>query len=544
MGKILLPIRFIYERYIMVRGKALFLCITGIIFLFLMQGWSDAYTFSTDSVGPLSTVKITDMSGSLPSSGSAITVTAWDASGDPLTQSASAAPLTLSNHGTTTIAGTDLAARFPGVTPMTYQFTVASSQYIFTNVKKSMDGTISIPIVFTSGTTNYCTNSVGSLSTLKITDMSGSLSSTGAITVSAWDANGNALAQSGSAAPLTLYNHGTTTITGSALAARFPGGTPAAYQFTVGSSQYIITNVTGSTDGSINIPNVVYTVTGYQFVTQWGSYGTGSGQFNSPFGIAVDASKNVYVADTSNNRIQKFDSSGNFITTWGSSGAGNGQFEGPRAVAVYASGNVYVLDNGNNRIQKFDSSGNFITTWGSSGTGNGQFESPIGIAVNASGNVYVADYGNNRIQKFDSSGNFVTTWGSSGTGNGQFWSPSGVVVDASGNVYVVDSFNQRIQKFSSSGAFITMWGSSGSGVGQFFDPYGVAVDASGNVYVADQGNDRIQKFSSSGAFITMWGFYGIGNGQFFDPCGVAVDVTGNVYVADTENARIQVFSSQ
>ena len=84
----------------MVRGKALFLSVTGIIFLLLMQGWSDAYTFSTNSVGPLSTVKITDMSGSLPSSGSAITVTAWDANGNALTQSGSATPLTLYNYGT------------------------------------------------------------------------------------------------------------------------------------------------------------------------------------------------------------------------------------------------------------------------------------------------------------------------------------------------------------------------------------------------------------------------------------------------------------
>ena len=104
----------------MVRRKTLFLCITGIIFLFLMHGWSDAYTFSTNSVGPLSTVKITDMSGSLSSSGSAITVNAWDANGNALTQSASVTPLMLYNHGTTSIAGADLMARFPGGTPMTY----------------------------------------------------------------------------------------------------------------------------------------------------------------------------------------------------------------------------------------------------------------------------------------------------------------------------------------------------------------------------------------------------------------------------------------
>ena len=273
------------------------------------------------------------------------------------------------------------------------------------------------------------------------------------------------------------------------------------------------------------------TVTAVTFVTTWGSSGTGNGQFSTPRSIAVDASGNVYVADSGNNRIQKFSSAGVFITTWGSQGTGNGQFNDPRGVAVDASGNVYAVDSGNNRIQKFSSSGVFITTWGSYGTGNGQFSSPIGITVDASGNIYVTDYSNNRIQKFSSSGVFITTWGSYGTGNGQLWHPTDIVVDVSGNVYVIDQANYRIQKFSSSGAFITTWGSQGEGNGQFLEGYGVAVDASGNVYATDAYS--IKKFSSSGAFITTWGSSGTGNGQFANPSGVAVDASGNVYVADT-----------
>ena len=91
-----------------------------------------------------------------------------------------------------------------------------------------------------------------------------------------------------------------------------------------------------------------------------------------------------------------------------------------------AAVNVYVVDTTNNRVQKFDASGNFVNTWGSPGTGNGQFDIPSGIAVDNSGNVYVADTANNRVQKFDASGNFVTKWGSFGTGNGQFNVPSGI----------------------------------------------------------------------------------------------------------------------
>jgi hypothetical protein len=89
------------------------------------------------------------------------------------------------------------------------------------------------------------------------------------------------------------------------------------------------------------------------FITKWGNSTDGDGQFSNPQGVAIDSSGNVYVADTWNNRIQKFDSSGGFITKWGGSGTGNGQFRDPRGVAIDSSGNVYVADSGNNRIQKF-----------------------------------------------------------------------------------------------------------------------------------------------------------------------------------------------
>ena len=140
---------------------------------------------------------------------------------------------------------------------MAYEFTVNSAKYIVTNTKSSTDGTITIPFVYTSGTTNYAINSVSSRNTIKITDMSGSLPSMGAaIAVSAWDLNGNALTESGSAASLKLYSNATTTIAGSDLMARFPGNTPVSYEFTIGSTQYVITNLVANTDNTINVPSV------------------------------------------------------------------------------------------------------------------------------------------------------------------------------------------------------------------------------------------------------------------------------------------------
>jgi len=307
---------------------------------------------------------------------------------------------------------------------------------------------------------------------------------------------------------------------------------------------------TTSNQAKVNLANE------YVFFRKWGSGGTGDGQFYIPYGthvgssdivvgssgIAVDSSGNVYVADSGNTRVQKFDSNGKFITQWGYYGDGDGQFSDPEGIAVDSSGNVYVADSDRDRIQKFDSNGKFITKWGSGGTGDGQFSDPQGIAVDSSGNVYVVDYFNNRIQKFDSNGKFITKWGSTGTGDGQFVNPSDISVDSSGNVYVADNLNDRIQKFDSNGKFITKWGSTGTGDGQFRTLQGIAVDSSGNVYVVDYGNDRIQKFDSNGKFITKWGSQGSGDGQFNRPFGITVDSYGNVYVADPGNNRVQVFA--
>jgi len=146
-------------------------------------------------------------------------------------------------------------------------------------------------------------------------------------------------------------------------------------------------------------------------------------------------------------RVQKFDSNGGYITQWGSFGPGAGQFDRPEGVAVDSDHNVYVADSDNNRIQKFDSNGNPLAQWGSYGSGDGQFFTPRAVAVDSDDNVYVVDMNNHRIQKFDSDGGYITQWGSEGSGDGQFKSPEGVAVDSDHNVYVADEYNHRIQKF-------------------------------------------------------------------------------------------------
>src|SRR5439155_3354 len=112
-------------------------------------------------------------------------------------------------------------------------------------------------------------------------------------------------------------------------------------------------------------------------------------------------------------------SCGTFLTTWGTSGSGNAQFRFPVGVAVDGSGNVFVTDSDNARIQKFDNGGTFLTTWGTRGSADGQFYSFTGVAVDGSGNVFVADAANYRIQKFANAGAFVANCGTWATGDAQ-----------------------------------------------------------------------------------------------------------------------------
>lgn len=135
--------------------------------------------------------------------------------------------------------------------------------------------------------------------------------------------------------------------------------------------------------------------------------GSDNRHFDRPSGVAVDGSGNVYVADEWNNRIQKFNSSGVYVSTIGITsiygGSDNSHFKFPTGVAVDGSGNIYVADSANNRIQKFDPRGVYVSTIGASGVygwDNSHFNSPTGVAVDASGNIYVADSANDRIQKF------------------------------------------------------------------------------------------------------------------------------------------------
>jgi streptogramin lyase len=287
-------------------------------------------------------------------------------------------------------------------------------------------------------------------------------------------------------------------------------------------------------------------VSGYKFVTKWGTQGSGNNQLGQVYGITSGPTGSIYVAERDNNRIKEFTSSGTYVNQWGSYGSNNGQFKTPQGVTTDQAGNIYVADAGNFRVQKFTSNGTYIAQWGSGGSGNGQFGNLKDIAIDSSGNIYTLEVGlassiGARVQKFTSSGAYVTQWGIIGNGNGQFSNPTGITVDSSGAVYVTDTGNQRVQKFTSSGAYVTQWGSYGTNNGQFIIPRGIAI-SNGKVFVADAGNSRIELFTPSGSYLAQWGAPGNGNGQFNGALVITEDSTGNIYVADELNYRIQKFA--
>ena len=309
--------------------------------------------------------------------------------------------------------------------------------------------------------------------------------------------------------------------------------------------------------------------------------GTGSAaRFNLPYGIAVDGSGNLYVADTYNGTIRQV-APGGVVTTIaglaGSYGSADGtgsaaRFYVPYGVAVDGSGNIYVSDTGNNTIRQVTPLGVVTTIAGAAGyldygsaDGAGtaaRFSLPWGLAANASGNLYVGDSANNTIRGVTAGGVVTTVAGLAGIGSldgagsaARFYQPGGVAVDGSGNIYVADTYNDTIRKVSSFGQVTTIAGlaryaggqDGTGGTARFSHPSSVAVDGSGNAYVADSENNTIRQVTPLGAVTTIAGLrqsFGSADGtnsaaRFYEPSGVAVDGSNNVYVADKYNHTLR-----
>ncbi|HIQ04885.1 MAG TPA: hypothetical protein EYH31_04215, partial [Anaerolineae bacterium] len=230
-----------------------------------------------------------------------------------------------------------------------------------------------------------------------------------------------------------------------------------------------------------------------------------------------------------------------FIRTWGSHGSGDGEFYYPSGVAVGSNGDIYVADSWNSRVQRFDMDGNFLQVWGEEGLDIGELNHPFDLTIGPDDTVYVTDSWNNRIQQFSATGEFVRVWGSKGTTSGQFRRPCGVAVGLDGTVYVADTDNGRVQQFTNDGDFVRAWSAPGGNGEQTSVPYGVTTGPDGSIYVTDLQFHLIQQFTADGVFVQSWGGFGHRRGQLTKPIGVAVASDGNVFVADSNNDCVQVF---
>ena len=282
-----------------------------------------------------------------------------------------------------------------------------------------------------------------------------------------------------------------------------------------------------------------------------GSEGSGPNELSWAFGLGIDSSDNIYIADGGNARVKKCDSGGSCSTF--ASG-----FDWPADVAVDSASNVYVSDWFECTIRKYNSSGVFQGIFAGTSdvpylTDNSHFNAPYGVAVDSSGNIYLSTTRGYRVLKLNASGTAqwavgtAGVWGNDNIHFGDVWDgPDNVAVDSNGNVYVADTGNHRIQIYNSSGSYVATLGSYGSSNYQFDRPEGVAVDGSGKIYVADTNNHRVQIYNSSRVYVATLGVTGspgTDNSHFNYPVGVAVDTNGNIYVVDADNHRVQVFNS-
>lgn len=259
----------------------------------------------------------------------------------------------------------------------------------------------------------------------------------------------------------------------------------------------------------------------------------GSGTFNHLRRVAVAPDGTLVAADFWGGGLELFDPSGASLRSIEGAEPPAPGFAEPYSVDVAASGDVYVMDRLNHRIERFDATGAYLGKVGARGTSPGTFSWPEGLTTGPDGSVWAVDTRGDRVTRFprDLDPRRVPSWGSTGSDTGQLSYPSGADVAPDGSVWVADTRNDRLQVLDPASGTWRVVGSAGTGPGQLQRPAGVAVTASA-VYVADTGNDRVQVLRLDGTPLGSW------STGLSGPEGVEVAPDGTLWVADTQHHRV------
>ncbi|MFQ5585959.1 MAG: 6-bladed beta-propeller [Thermodesulfobacteriota bacterium] len=254
-----------------------------------------------------------------------------------------------------------------------------------------------------------------------------------------------------------------------------------------------------------------------------------------PYGIAVDSSGRVIVADTALKAVHIFDLKKKKYRSLDR--ARRERFRSPIGVAVDGDDNIYVADSELDKVFVLNRKGRFLFSI------EERLDRPAGIAIDKDERrLYVVNTWGHNVTVYDIvKGDFLFSIGERGKDEGEFNYPTNIFIDRRGDLYVADSLNYRVQIFGKDGKFLTMFGKQGDSSGDFARPRGVAVDRGGNIYVVEALFDTVQVFNRKGEYLLNFGSSGQGKGRFWLPSGLFIDDNDRIYIADSYNRRVQLF---
>ncbi|CAF4815581.1 unnamed protein product, partial [Rotaria sp. Silwood1] len=283
-----------------------------------------------------------------------------------------------------------------------------------------------------------------------------------------------------------------------------------------------------------------------------GSSGATSTLLSSPYDAVLDGYQSLYVVDTSNHRIQYFPrGTTTGITIAGSSGSAGSayaQLNSPHAIYVDSNRTMYILDTSNYRVLRWqfgDPFGYVVAGGNGAGAAFTQITTSHGMFVDSQSNVYVSEYGNHRVTLWlttnTTSGILVAGGNGAGSTSERLNNPWGIYVDVNGSMYICDTSNHRVQLWKSGASGATTIAGSTSDPGpyayQLNTPTGITVDPYGYIYVLDSANDRIQKWYLGATYgITVVAT------PLASPYGLHADNQGNLVVTDSLSHRILSFA--